>query len=67
MKAFIRTIVVTIITGLTIPTFITFLWLVSVGGFDLLETLRSEFIIVINGFITAVVFVSYVLTVGTEQ
>jgi len=67
MKAFIKTITVTVITGLIIPTFITFFWLVSVGGFDLVEALRSEFTIIINGFITAVVFVSYGLTIGTEQ
>lgn len=67
MKAFIKTIIVTLITGLTIPTFITFLWLVSVGGFDLVEVLRNDFTIIINGFITAVVFMSYGLTVGTEK
>lgn len=67
MKAFIKTIIVTLITGLTIPTFITFLWLVSVGGFDLVEVLRNDFTIIINGFITAVVFISYGLTIGTEQ
>jgi len=67
MKAFIRTIAVTLITGLIIPTFITFFWLVSVGGFDLLAALRNEFTIIINAFITAVVFVSYGLTIGTEQ
>ena len=67
MKAFIKTIIVTLITGLTIPTFITFIWLVSIGGFDLLDALRNEFTIIINGFITAVVFMSYGLTVGTKK
>lgn len=67
MKAFIKTIIVTVIAGLIIPTFITFFWLVSIGGFDLLATLRNEFTIIINASITAVVFVSYGLTIGTEQ
>lgn len=66
MKAFIKTIIVTVITGLTIPTFIVFIWLVSVGGFDLLATLRNEFTIIINAIITAVVFVAYGLTIAEE-